>query len=97
LRVRNYQVTKASRLVELDGAQIVVKFESLAQRICLAPTALFIVSLGQRPRDLDRIMASALKARFIGAKRRAINEPVGETRFQRWATIQSRTGGIAPG
>jgi hypothetical protein len=30
--------------------------------------ALFIVSLGAAPQDLDRVMASALKARFIPAR-----------------------------
>jgi len=47
-------------------------FESLEQRFCLAPTALFIVSSPRR--DLDRVYGfSAEGAIHSGAKRRAIN------------------------
>jgi len=46
---------------------------SLGQRICLAPTALFIVSLGQRPGSGSRYGFSAEGAIHSGAKRRAIN------------------------
>jgi hypothetical protein len=34
----------------LPAQPAVMQFENLEHRICLAPTALFIVSLGQRPR-----------------------------------------------
>ena len=43
-----------------------VQFESLEQRICLAPTALFIVSSPRR--DSVNAKLSALKARFIPAR-----------------------------
>jgi hypothetical protein len=53
--------------------------------ICLAPKAQFATSLGQRPRNSNRRVTQALKARFNPALDRT--REGSESRFQRWPSL----------
>ena len=64
-----------------------------------AKGAVFISSLGQRPRDLFNAGLSALKARFIRApiRIRLTQNRCTESRFQRLSVVPTKPWGAAPG
>jgi hypothetical protein len=48
---REFEVMRSQIVTTSRETRVMVQFENVEQRFCLAPTALFIVSLGQRPRN----------------------------------------------
>lgn len=81
------------------SAPFLVRTTAWTSYVFSAKGAVFISSLGQRPRDSYNAKPRALKARFIpvpfGAGLTASRRL--ESRFQRWSVIRLKSWGDAPG